>query len=933
MADDYKATLNLPKTEFPMKADLARREPDTLKRWADMDLYGKLRVQGQGRPRYILHDGPPYANGNIHLGHALNKILKDMIIKSKQLSGFDCPYVPGWDCHGLPIEHQVDKELKKKGVKLSQLEVRQRCREYAMKYVDIQRQDFIRLGVLGDWFQPYLTMSNDYAAQIIAEYGKIALAGNVYRSKKPVHWCATCHTALAEAEVEYEDHRTPAIFVKFPLLDDLSQDFPALAGRPVFLVIWTTTPWTLPANLAIAVNPQFNYVALLVGQEVYIVAQDLAVRVLELLGLSGEEIAVIPAGHLEGRRARHPWIDRESQVILADYVTLEAGSGLVHIAPGHGQEDYDSGRRYNLDTYSPVDDDGRFLPEIAEFAGLKVWDANPRIIELLKQRGALLGGNDISHSYPHCWRCKKPVIFRATEQWFISMQANDLRAKALEAINQVEWIPRWGRERIYGMVENRPDWCISRQRAWGVPIVAFHCRDCQEVLLSQEILDRLIALVRAEGADVWFSRTAAELLPPGTSCPKCGSREFKKENDILDVWFDSGVSYACVLEARSGLGFPADLYLEGSDQHRGWFHSSLLTSIATRQRAPYRSVLTHGFAVDGEGKKMSKSLGNIIAPQDVIKKYGAEILRLWVSGEDYRDEVRLSDQILKQLTEAYRRMRNTARFLLGNLYDFDPGRHYLPPSQRAEFDRLALSWLAKLIQRVREAYERFEFHTVYHSLHQFCAVELSALYLDVLKDRLYVSRPDAPERRSAQSTLYDLLLGLVKLMAPVLSFTAEEIWGYLPKSGEPESVLLAAFPEPPEGFPDGALLEKWDLLLKVRSEVNRALEQARREKRIGNALEAQVTIGAAGDLYDRLKSQQAELLTLTMVSQLDIQPGPLTGLESQEPPGMTIAVERAPGDKCERCWFHLPSVGEDQTQPQLCSRCRQILSPKSSSII
>ncbi len=926
MADDYKATLNLPKTEFPMKADLARREPDILKRWTDMDLYGKLRAQGQDRPRYILHDGPPYANGNIHLGHALNKILKDIIIKSKQMSGFECPYVPGWDCHGLPIEHQVDKELKKKGVKLSQLEVRQRCREYAMKFVDIQRQDFMRLGVQGDWFNPYLTMSNDYAAQIIAEYGKISLAGGVYRSKKPVHWCTTCHTALAEAEVEYEDHRTPSIFVKFPLLDDLSQDFPALAGRPVFLVIWTTTPWTLPANLAIAVNPQFNYAALQVGQEVYIVAQDLAPRILEMLGLPGEEVAVIPAGRLEGRRARHPWIERESQVILADYVTLEAGSGLVHIAPGHGQEDYDSGRRYNLETYSPVDDNGRFLPEVAEFAGLKVWDANPRIIELLKERGALLGGKDISHSYPHCWRCKKPIIFRATEQWFISMPANDLRVKALEAINQVEWIPRWGRERIYGMVENRPDWCISRQRAWGVPIVAFHCQGCQEVLLSQEILDRIIALVRADGADVWFSHSAAELLPPGTSCPKCGSTEFKKEKDILDVWFDSGVSYACVLEPRPGLGFPADLYLEGSDQHRGWFHSSLLTAVATRHRAPYRSVLTHGFAVDGEGKKMSKSLGNIIAPQDVIKKYGAEILRLWVSGEDYRDEVRLSDQILKQLTEAYRRMRNTARFLLGNLYDFDPGRHYLPPGQREELDRLALSWLAKLIQRVREAYERFEFHMVYHSLHQFCAVELSALYLDVLKDRLYVSRPDAPERRSAQSTLYDLLLSLVKLMAPVLSFTAEEIWGYLPKSGEPESVLLSGFPEPPAGYPDSALLEKWELLLKVRSEVNRALEQARREKLIGNALEAQVTIGVGADLHDRLKAQQSELVTLTMVSQLDIQPGPLAGLESQELPGLTIVVERAPGDKCERCWFYLPSVGEDETQPQLCSRCRQILS-------
>ncbi|MBM4287399.1 MAG: isoleucine--tRNA ligase [Deltaproteobacteria bacterium] len=927
MADDYKATLNLPQTDFPMKADLARREPAILKRWDDMDLYGKLRVQGQSRPSYILHDGPPYANGDIHLGHALNKILKDIIIKSKQMSGFDCPYVPGWDCHGLPIEHKVDKELKEKGLKLSQLEVRQRCREYALKYVDIQRRDFIRLGVLGDWFQPYLTMSNDYVAQIIAEYGKIALAGGIYRSKKPVHWCATCHTALAEAEVEYEEHRTPSIFVKFPLLDDLSQDFPDLAGHPVFLVIWTTTPWTLPANLAIAVNPQFDYAAFLVGQEVYIVARDLIPRFLESVASEGREVAVIPASRLEGCRARHPWINRESQVISADYVTLEAGSGLVHIAPGHGQEDYDSGRRYNLETYSPVDDDGRFIPEVTEFAGLKVWEANPRIIELLQQRGMLLGGQDISHSYPHCWRCNRPIIFRATEQWFISMAANDLRTRALQAINQVTWIPRWGRERIYGMVENRPDWCISRQRAWGVPIVAFHCQGCREVLLTQEILDHIIAEVRTAGADIWFSRSPAELLPPDTRCLKCGGAQFKKETDILDVWFDSGVSYAGVLETRPRMGFPADLYLEGSDQHRGWFHSSLLTAVATRGQAPYRSVLTHGFAVDKEGKKMSKSLGNIIAPQDVVKKYGAEILRLWVSAEDYRDEVRLSDQILKQLTEAYRRLRNTARFLLGNLSDFDPSRDYLPPDQREELDRLALSWLARLIRRVRDAYERFEFHLVYQGLHQFCAVELSSLYLDILKDRLYVSRPEARERRSAQSTLYDLLLSLTTLMAPILSFTAEEIWGHLPPlAGQPESVLLAAFPELPAGFPEEALLEKWDILLKVRGEVNRALEQARRDKLIGNSLEAQVTLGLSEELSNRLQTHTAELLTLTMVSHLEIQPGAFAGEVSQELPGLTIAVSRARGDKCQRCWFYSPSVGEDESQPQLCSRCRGILS-------
>lgn len=926
MADDYKATLNLPKTDFPMKADLARREPHILKHWQEIDLYGQLRVRGQGRPRFLLHDGPPYANGNIHLGHALNKILKDIIIKSKQMSGYDCPYVPGWDCHGLPIEHQVDKELKKEKRRLSQLEIRQRCRAYALKYVDIQRQDFIRLGVLGEWANPYLTMDNNYVAKIIGEYGKIFLAGSIYRSKKPVHWCSTCHTALAEAEVEYAEHWTPSIYVKFPVITNIAAEFPELASRPVFLVIWTTTPWTLPANLAIAVNPHFHYTALLVGQEIYIVAKELAPQLLQLLGQPGEELLEVPAARLEGLRARHPWLDRESQVILADYITLEAGTGLVHIAPGHGQEDYDSGRRYNLETYSPVDDNGRFLPEVEVFAGLSVWEANPRIIELLKQRGALLGEAEISHSYPHCWRCKRPIIFRATEQWFISMAANELRRKALEAIDQVEWIPRWGRERIYGMVENRPDWCISRQRAWGVPIVAFHCQGCRQAILTQEILDRIIAMVQQEGADIWFARTAAELLPPDYRCPHCGGQDFVKESDILDVWFDSGVSFAAVLEAREGLGFPADLYLEGSDQHRGWFHSALLTSVATRRCAPYRRVLTHGFAVDGEGKKMSKSLGNIIAPQDVIKHYGAEILRLWVSAEDYRDEVRLSDQILKQLTDAYRRLRNTARFLLGNLADFKPAEDYVPPQERQEFDRVALSWLATLIERVRTAYERFEFHTVYHSLHQFCAVELSALYLDILKDRLYVDRAESPERRSAQSTLYDLLLSLVKLMAPILSFTADEIWGYLPKHKEPESVLLAAFPEPPAGFPDANLLVKWDLLLKVRAEINRALEQARRDKLIGNALEAHVIIGAGDGLYQQIKNYREELLTLAMVSQLDLQGEPVVGLASDEVSDLTVAVHRAVGQKCQRCWFHLPSVGTDPEHPDLCERCRRILS-------
>ncbi len=675
---DYKATLNLPRTEFPMKASLPQREPKMLQRWEEMDLYGQIRQQSRGRPRFVLHDGPPYANGHIHLGHALNKILKDIIVKSRQMMGLDSPYIPGWDCHGLPIEHQVDKQLKAQGKVLPQVEVRARCRAYAKKFIDIQRDEFKRLGVLGDWQRPYLTMNPHYVATIISEYGKFFLSGAVYRSKKPIHWCATCRTALAEAEVEYEDHGTPSIYVKFPLVSP-PPGLPELGtGDPVSLVIWTTTPWTLPANLAIAVHPDLEYAVMAVNGERLVTAAELAEGLLSHWGLQGKEVLRVPGRRLEGAVCRHPWIDRNSQVILADYVTVTAGTGLVHIAPGHGQEDYDSGRKYNLSPYSPVDDDGRFTPEVPEFQGLAVWEANPGIIAHLRQQGALLLAEEASHSYPHCWRCKEPIIFRATEQWFISMEHNGLREKALQAIDGVSWVPRWGRERIYQMVEQRPDWCISRQRAWGVPIVAFHCQKCSEVLLTPEILEAILARVRQEGADFWFASPVEELLPAGTRCPGCGGDAFTKETDILDVWFDSGVSFAAVAEPNPELGLPVDLYLEGSDQHRGWFHSSLLTAVGTRGEAPYRGVLTHGFVVDGEGRKMSKSLGNVIAPQEVMAKYGAEILRLWVTAEDYRDDVRLSDNILKQLGDAYRRFRNTARFMLGNLYDFDPEKDLVP---------------------------------------------------------------------------------------------------------------------------------------------------------------------------------------------------------------------------------------------------------------
>jgi isoleucyl-tRNA synthetase len=924
---DYKETLNLPRTDFPMKADLPRREPLFLERWAEMDLYAKIRAQSQGRPKFILHDGPPYANGHIHLGHALNKILKDIIIKSRQMTGFDSPYVPGWDCHGLPIEHQVDKELKAKKLRLSQVEVRQRCRAYAGKFIDIQRAEFKRLGVLGNWDQPYLTMNNAYVAEILEEYGQFYFSGAIHRSKKPIHWCATCRTALAEAEVEYENEKSPSVFVKFSLVKAPEQ-VPELGSyKNVSLVIWTTTPWTLPANLAIAVHPDLEYVAMDLGDEIQVMAADLAPGLLIQWGLAGQEILKVKGRKLEGAICRHPWLERDSQVILANYVTLEAGTGLVHIAPGHGQEDYDSGRKYNLQPYSPVDDGGKFTQEVPEFAGQRVWEANAGIIELLKKRGKLLAAQEMTHSYPHCWRCKQPIIFRATEQWFISMEANDLRQKALAAIDRVTWIPRWGRERIYQMVERRPDWCISRQRAWGVPIVAFHCEECGQVVLTPEILEGIIARVRHEGADFWFAAPSAELLPPGTTCA-CGCSDFKKETDILDVWFDSGVSWAAVVEPDPTLSLPANLYLEGSDQHRGWFHSSLLTCVGTRDYAPYQGVLTHGFVVDGEGRKMSKSLGNVIAPQEVMDKYGAEILRLWVAAEDYRDDVRLSPDILKQLADAYRRFRNTARFMLGNLSDFDPERHWLAPEKREELDRLALSWLAQLLARVKRAYEDYEFHQAFHRLHQFCAVEMSAIYLDILKDRLYVSQADSWERKSAQSTLLDLLQGLTLAMAPILSFTADEIWEYIPGSGRPESVHLASFPEPPPGFPDEALLAKYDFLLKVRGEINRSLEEARKEKRIAASQEAVVYLEATGERYEKLKDQIQELQTLAQVAELKVEPIEVLsggGVISEEISGLAVAVSKAAGEKCVRCWFHYPGVGEDPRHPQVCARCRQVL--------
>jgi len=917
---DYRHTLNLPRTDFPMKANLARREPDILKAWEAKAIYHQLSQQAKGRPKYILHDGPPYANGNIHIGTALNKILKDFIVKSKYMAGFDSHYVPGWDCHGLPVEHEVEKSLGSKKEKLSVVEIRRRCRDYAAKFVGIQREEFKRLGVFGEWEHPYLTMNFEYQATIVREFGKFLLNGSVYKGKKPVHWCPTCKTALAEAEVKYEDHRSSSIYVKFKMVSDMGKDFPTLKGKPVYVIIWTTTPWTIPANLAIALHPDFTYVAVDVGGEVYILADGLLEEVMKKFGIKKYGVLEKFLGkRLERFKCRHPFLDRDSIIILAPYVTLEAGTGCVHTAPGHGQEDYESGVQYGLDIYSPVDDDGRFTKDVLFFAGQFVFDANDAVNKKLAEVGALLKEEMLVHSYPHCWRTNDPIIFRATEQWFISMDKMGLRRKALKAINEVTWIPPWGKDRIYGMVENRPDWCVSRQRAWGIPITVFYCNACKQPLFNQETIDHVVRLFEEKGADIWFEEGTEHLLPKGTQCPQCGGKAFSKEMDILDVWFDSGVSHAAVLEGQRELEWPASLYLEGSDQHRGWFHSSLLTSVGTRGRAPYLSVLTHGFVVDGEGKKMSKSAGNVIAPEEVINKLGADVLRLWVAAEDYKDDIKISNEILKRLADSYFRVRNSFRFLLGNLHDFHPEKDRVPYGELHEMDRLALHQLQKLVGRIREAYERFEFHTVYHSLQNFCAVEMSALYFDILKDRLYTFSSGSRGRRSAQTALYEILRTLTCLTAPILPFTAEEVWKYLPEEpGRAESVHLASFPDVKSDYLDDALNDRWEQIWEIRAIVTKALEEARKEKVIGLSLDAQVHLHLPEKIFSFLKSYEKDLKSIFIVSSVILHPA-VSGTRDEKE--VRVEVSRAEGKKCERCWNYEVSVGSHPEHQTICERC------------
>ncbi|MBN2437606.1 MAG: isoleucine--tRNA ligase [Deltaproteobacteria bacterium] len=924
---DYKETLNLPKTDFPMKANLAKREPEMLARWEGMCIYKKIRADAKGRKPYILHDGPPYANGNIHLGTALNKIIKDILIKAKNMNGRDSVYVPGWDCHGLPIEHQADKELGERKAAMSQADKRRFCRVYADQYVGIQREQFKRLGVFGEWENPYLTMTYDYEATTVEEFGKLYLGGSVYKGKKPVYWCASCKTALAEAEVEYHDHTTPSIYVKFECISDLSKRLSKLAGEKVSVVIWTTTPWTIPANLAIAFHRDFVYAAVKIKGEVLILAKDLLDYCLDAFGLRNEPHEILDefAGSVvEGLKCRHPLIDRESLLILAPFVTLDAGTGCVHIAPGHGQEDYEIGMQYGLENYAPVDDDGNFTRDVKDFAGQFVFDANGAVISRLREEGALLGRMEMQHTYPHCWRCKQPIIFRSTEQWFISMEKNDLRKKTLAAIDAVNWIPSWGRDRIYGMVENRPDWCISRQRLWGVPIAMFYCKACGDELMTQEILETVVGLVREHGADVWFEREPKELMPAGTRCPKCGGETFKKETNILDVWFDSGVSHAAVLEHRPDLSSPSDMYLEGNDQHRGWFHSSLLESVGTRGRAPYRNVLTHGFVVDGEGKKMSKSVGNVIDSQTIIDRYGAEILRLWVAAEDYTEDIRISEEILNRLVEAYRRIRNTSRFILGNLYDFRPETDAVPYPEMAEMDRWILHRLQEVIRRVRDAYEQYQFHVVYTTLYNFCTVDLSALYLDVLKDRLYTSKAGSPARRSAQTAMQEILEAMVRLLAPILTFTAEEVWLVLPvRPGKAESVHLTQFPEVNGALLQPELAEIWKTLIAVKGEAAKAIETARQNKVLGHSLDAAVVVAAPAKLRHLLETHAEDLRALLIVSDLSVMDEReiVDPYRSTEIPGLLVGVSRAKGAKCNRCWNYNGTVGENSEHPTLCARC------------
>ncbi len=921
---DYKETLNLPRTKFPMKGNLAGKEPEIQKRWKEMGLYELMLERAEGRPTYILHDGPPYANGDIHVGTAYNKILKDIIVKYKTMRGYRCPYVPGWDCHGQPIEHEVTKRLGP-DADVGKIEIRRKCREYALKFVKRQSEQFERLGVLGDFSDPYLTLAPQYEATNVEVFAELYRKGLIYRGRKPIHWCTNCVTALAEAEIEYEDKESHSIYVKFPLLDE----FKPLGneGKPVSLLIWTTTPWTLPANVAIALSPKLPYVGVDTGEEILVMAEPLVEQVMSELELGGYSLSEAFSGReMERLNCEHPWADWDSVIVLATYITLEQGTGCVHIAPGHGQEDYLTGLEYDLPGPMPVDDLGYFTDEAGPFAGMGLAEANPRIIADLSERGLLLASGTLTHQYPHCWRCKEPVVFRATPQWFIALDSaavgDALRKGAMKAVEEVEWIPDWTVNRIGSMVENRPDWCISRQRAWGVPLPILYCGKCGRELITPETLEAIRVMVASEGADAWFEKDPAEFLPTGTSCPDCGGNVFDKENDIVDVWFESGVSSLAVLRNRDGLRWPADLYVEGSDQHRGWFQSSLLLAVGYSGRPPFGAVLTHGFTVDGDGRKMSKSLGNAIDPREVYKRSGADILRLWTATTDYSSDIPISEEILSRVTEAYRRMRNTLRFLLGNTFDFDPEADAVAVEDMEEIDRWMLSRLQGLLQRVASLMDRWLFHQALQAVLLFCTVDLSSLYLDILKDRLYTFAPDSRGRRSAQTALHRIMLSLVAIIAPVLAHTAEEALWSLPDGQQPvESVHLLPWPDCDQSLVDERLDDRWGKLLEVREEVYRKIEEARQSALLGTSLEALVRVYAGGDMLELLKAFHGELPAFFIVSQVEVGDLSALGEERAAGGGLQVAIERASGEKCQRCWNYSQSVGANAEELDLCERC------------
>jgi isoleucyl-tRNA synthetase len=916
---DYRPTIFLPKTDFPMRGNLPQNEPKRLAQWEAEDLHGQLREARKDAPRFVLHDGPPYANGSIHIGHAVNKVLKDIVIRSKSMLGFDTPYVPGWDCHGLPIELKVEEKFKKKKRKkedISDSEFRAECREYAKGQIDVQREEFKRLGITGDWDNPYITMDYAFEANTVREIGRFLENGGLYKGAKPVHWCVSCATALAEAEVEYDDHTSHSIYVKFAAGEDLSDIDPALAGD-VSIVIWTTTPWTIPANLAVSVGPNIEYSAVRISAagenrnlktgEILILAEELRSDVMRAIGADGEVIARFDGAKLDNRKFRHPYLDQDAPILVGDHVTLEAGTGSVHTAPGHGQEDYEIGMKYGLKAFNPVGDSGVFEEATPVVAGRHVYQANAIVIEHLLNCGALLETSEIKHSYPHCWRCHKPLIFRATPQWFISMDKNGLREKALEEIKKTIWTPAWGETRIRAMVEARPDWCVSRQRNWGVPITAIKCCACKtHTVTTPEVLEGIATQVEAGGADVWFAKDVGDFLPAGASCPDCGGTDFEKETDILDVWFDSGSTHACVLEQRGDLGSPADLYLEGSDQHRGWFQSSLLESVGTRGVAPFKGVLTHGFVVDKNGNKMSKSKGNVIAPQKIIQQMGADILRLWIASSDYSADIRISDEIIKQLAESYRRIRNTIRFMLGNLDGFDPERDGVELEKRQPLDQWASHRLSQLEHCVHDAFETYQFHRIHQEIHNFCSVELGGFYLDVLKDRLYCDGANSVRRASARATLYDLSNTLIRLIAPILPFTAEEAWEFLPGSAS-QSIHLQTF----QPVADIAVDESgWDQFFSLREQVNTALDQAKKDKVVGSSLAATVTVpGLDGSFAERLNESYEQLFIVARIES-----------------GESINVEASDGVKCPRCWnVSEPADSDHETHNELCPRCLEVV--------